>query len=75
MGLTPTILTGNLNNTLSQSALCHYNRIPQPGSFAKSQFFDSVQEAGEATVEGLASEGGSPPRWRKQGDRGCTQAP
>lgn len=72
MGLTPTISTGNLNNTLSQSALCRHNRIPQPRSFAKSRFFDSVQEARETTVEGLASEGGSPPWWRRQGDRGGT---
>lgn len=55
--------------------MCSYNRFPQPGSFAKSRFFDSVQEAGEATVEGLASEGGAPPWWRRQGERARTQAP
>lgn len=67
MGFTPAILIGYLDNTLSTSALRCYNRVPQPGSFIKSQCFASVQEAGEATVEVLASEGGSSPWWRGNG--------
>lgn len=65
MGFTPPILIDCLNNTLSTSALCCYNRTPQSGLFIKSQYFAAVQEAREATVgEGLASEGVSSPWWR-----------
>lgn len=38
--------------------------------------FTSVQEAGEATVAGLASEGGfPPPPWRRWDDRAYTHVP